>query len=115
MSDVASRRSEYESAGLDVADLDPDPLRQWQRWYDEAVAAGVTEPNAMALATVGEDGAPDVRFVLVRGVDERGLRVLHQPHERQGRASSARTRSPQPPSAGSSCTGRCACAGASSA
>jgi pyridoxamine 5'-phosphate oxidase len=73
MSDVASRRSEYESAGLDVADLDPDPLRQWQRWYDEAVAAGVTEPNAMALSTLGEDGVPDVRFVLVRGVDERGF------------------------------------------
>ena len=73
MSDVASRRSEYESAGLDVADLDPDPLRQWQRWYDEAVSAGVTEPNAMALSTVGADGAPDVRYVLVRGVDQRGL------------------------------------------
>jgi pyridoxamine 5'-phosphate oxidase len=73
MSDIASRRSEYEDAGLDVADLDPDPLRQWQRWYDDAVAAGATEPNAMALATVGEDGAPDVRYVLVRGVDERGL------------------------------------------
>jgi pyridoxamine 5'-phosphate oxidase len=73
MSEVASRRSEYESAGLDVADLDPDPLRQWQRWYDEAVAAGVTEPNAMALSTLGEDGVPDVRYVLVRGVDERGF------------------------------------------
>jgi pyridoxamine 5'-phosphate oxidase len=73
VSDVASRRSEYESAGLDFADLDPDPLRQWQRWYDEAVAAGVTEPNAMALSTLGTDGVPDVRFVLVRGVDERGL------------------------------------------
>jgi len=73
MSDIASLRSEYEDAGLDVADLDPDPLRQWQRWYDEAVAAGATEPNAMALATVGQDGAPDVRYVLVRGVDERGL------------------------------------------
>jgi pyridoxamine 5'-phosphate oxidase len=73
MSDIASLRSEYEDAGLDVADLDPDPLRQWERWYDDAVAAGATEPNAMALATVGEDGAPDVRFVLVRGVDERGL------------------------------------------
>ncbi len=73
VSDVASRRSEYESAGLDVADLDADPLRQWQRWYDEAVAAGVTEPNAMALSTLGEDGVPDVRYVLVRGVDERGL------------------------------------------
>src|SRR4051794_20518094 len=44
MSDVAGRRSEYESAGLDVAGIDADPLRQWQRWYEEAVAAGVTEP-----------------------------------------------------------------------
>jgi pyridoxamine 5'-phosphate oxidase len=73
VSDVASRRSDYETAGLDVADLDHDPLRQWQRWYDEGVAAGVTEPNAMALSTLGEDGVPDVRFVLVRGVEARGL------------------------------------------
>jgi pyridoxamine 5'-phosphate oxidase len=73
MSDVAGRRSEYESAGLDVADVEADPLRQWQRWYDEAVAAGVTEPNAMALSTLGEDGVPDVRYVLVRGADERGF------------------------------------------
>ena len=73
MSDIASRRSDYESAGLDVDDLDRDPLLQWQRWYDEAVAAGVTEPNAMALSTLGEDGVPDVRFVLVRGADVRGF------------------------------------------
>jgi pyridoxamine 5'-phosphate oxidase len=73
VSDVAGRRSEYETAGLDLADLDPDPMRQWQRWYDEAVAASVTEPNAMALSTMGTEGLPDVRFVLVRGVDERGL------------------------------------------
>jgi pyridoxamine 5'-phosphate oxidase len=73
VSDIAGLRSEYESSGLDVADLDADPLRQWQRWYDEAVAAGVTEPNAMALSTLGEDGVPDVRIVLVRGVDERGF------------------------------------------
>ena len=38
MSDVASRRSEYESAGLDVVDVDRDPLRQWQRWYDDKAA-----------------------------------------------------------------------------
>jgi pyridoxamine 5'-phosphate oxidase len=73
VSDVAGRRSEYETAGLDLADLDPDPMRQWQQWYDEAVAAAVTEPNAMALSTMGGEGLPDVRFVLVRGVDERGL------------------------------------------
>src|SRR6476620_9771142 len=73
MSDLQIRRDEYERAGLDVGDVDPDPFRQWQRWYDEAMAAGATEPNAMALASVGEDGAPDVRYVLVRGVDERRL------------------------------------------
>jgi pyridoxamine 5'-phosphate oxidase len=73
VSDVAGRRSEYETAGLDLADLDPDPMRQWQQWYDEAVAASVTEPNAMALSTMGTEGLPDVRFVLVRGVDQRGL------------------------------------------
>jgi pyridoxamine 5'-phosphate oxidase len=73
MSDIAGRRGEYESAGLDAADLDPDPLLQWQRWYDEAVAVGVAEPNAMALSTLDSDGVPDVRFVLVRGVDARGF------------------------------------------
>jgi pyridoxamine 5'-phosphate oxidase len=73
MSDLASRRSEYESAGLDHADLCGGPVAQWQRWYDEAVTAGVTEPNAMAVSTLGEDGVPDVRLVLVRGVDERGF------------------------------------------
>jgi pyridoxamine 5'-phosphate oxidase len=73
MSDLQIRRDEYESAGLDVGDVDPDPFRQWQTWYDDAVAAGATEPNAMALASVGEDGTPDVRYVLVRGADARGF------------------------------------------
>ena len=70
---IADRRTEYETAGLDLADLDPDPIVQWQRWYAEAVEAGCTEPNAMVLATVGADGQPDARFVLVRGADERGF------------------------------------------
>ena len=69
----------------------------------------------MALATVGEDGAPDVRYVLVRGVDERGLAFYTNLTSVEGRAAAARTRSPRPPSAGSSCTVRCACAGAWSA
>ena len=84
MSDVASRRSEYESAGLDVADVDPDPVRQWQRWYDEAVAAGVTEPNAMALSTRGR-GRRARRALRARARRGRArLRLLHEPHERQG-------------------------------
>lgn len=69
---VRDRRVQYETAGLDLADLDDDPLAQWQRWHDEAYAAGVAEPNAMTLATVDENG-PDARIVLVRGADHHGL------------------------------------------
>jgi pyridoxamine 5'-phosphate oxidase len=71
-----SRRVQYESAGLDVADVAQDPIDQWRRWYDDAVEARLIEPNAMVLATTGEDGHPDARYVLVRTVDARGF-VFH--------------------------------------
>ena len=71
--DLRTRRIEYETAGLDVADVAADPLVQWRRWYDDASAAGVTEPNAMTVATVGLDGHPDARTVLARGADDRSL------------------------------------------
>jgi pyridoxamine 5'-phosphate oxidase len=67
--DLAGLRRDYESRGLDVGDLDPDPLAQFRRWYDDAEAAGVWEPNAMVVATVGADGTPDARYVLLRGLD----------------------------------------------
>jgi pyridoxamine 5'-phosphate oxidase len=70
---IADRRIEYETAGIDVADLAADPITQWWRWYDEAVAAECTEPNAAVVSTVDEHGLPDARFVLVRGVDNRGF------------------------------------------
>lgn len=70
---LASRRVQYESAGLDVVDVAADPLMQWQRWYADAASAGVTEPNAMTVATVGFDGHPDARVVLARGVDQRSI------------------------------------------
>jgi pyridoxamine 5'-phosphate oxidase len=71
--DLASRRVQYESAGLDVAGVAADPLSQWRAWYHDAATAGVTEPNAMTVATVGLDGHPDARVVLARGADERSL------------------------------------------
>jgi pyridoxamine 5'-phosphate oxidase len=70
---LRDRRVQYESAGLDVADVHPDPIVQWHCWYDEAVGAGLAEPNAMTLATVDDDGVPDGRQLLVREADERGL------------------------------------------
>jgi pyridoxamine 5'-phosphate oxidase len=71
--ELRSRRVQYEAAGLDAGDVDPDPIVQWQQWYDHASTAGVSEPNAMVVATTDSVGRPDARFVLVRGVDDRGF------------------------------------------
>jgi pyridoxamine 5'-phosphate oxidase len=70
---IRDRRVQYETAGLDVDDVYADPMLQWQRWHDEAFDAGVAEPNAMTLGTIGLDGAPDGRVVLARGADARGF------------------------------------------
>jgi len=73
MSDWMSRRVDYETAGLDIGDVDGDPLVQWQQWYDQACAAGCAEPHAFVLATVDPEGWPQSRYLLVRGADERGF------------------------------------------
>ena len=74
MSDrIRDRRVQYETAGLDVGDVYADPMVQWQRWHDEALDAGVAEPNAMTFGTIGLDRVPDARILLVRGADEHGF------------------------------------------
>ena len=70
---IRDRRVQYETAGLDVDDVDRDPMVQWQQWHADAFEVGVAEPNAMTLGTVDADGTPDARIVLVRGADERGF------------------------------------------
>jgi len=72
-SNPADLRVEYKRAALDERDVDPDPLRQFARWFDEAVASQVPEPNAMTLATVDPSGAPSARIVLLKAADGRGL------------------------------------------
>jgi pyridoxamine 5'-phosphate oxidase len=71
--DLATRRAEYEGRGLDRDALDLDPLVQFRRWLGDAEDANLAEPNAMAVSTVAADGAPGSRFVLLRGLDERGF------------------------------------------
>ena len=66
-------RKEYEQATLDETTVAPDPIRQFSAWYDEAVAAGVPEPEAMTLATATPAGRPSARVVLLRGFDARGF------------------------------------------
>ena len=70
---IRDRRVQYETAGLERIELDSNPIVQWQRWYDQAAQADVAEPNAMTLSTIGIDGGPDSRIVLVRGVDDSGF------------------------------------------
>jgi pyridoxamine 5'-phosphate oxidase len=62
-----------------------EPLEQFQRWYEGAVAAGVVEPEAMALATADADGMPSVRFVLLKGIDDRGVEFFTNYESRKGR------------------------------
>jgi pyridoxamine 5'-phosphate oxidase len=63
----------------------PDPLEQFQRWFDEAATAGVELPEAMTLATATPDGTPSARMVLLKGVDERGFLFYTNYESRKGR------------------------------
>jgi pyridoxamine 5'-phosphate oxidase len=72
-------------------DVDPDPLRQFEAWFDEAGAA-VRAPEAMAVATAAESGAPSVRMVLLKGFDERGFVFFTGYDSRKGRDLSANPR-----------------------
>lgn len=70
---MRSRRVQYETAGLDRADLHDDPIEQFHLWYRQADEAGVAEPNAMTVSTIGDDGVPDSRVVLARDVSASGF------------------------------------------
>lgn len=86
---LADLRKSYERAALDEAQAADVPLEQFRAWLAEALAAGVPEPNAMTLATVGADGRPSTRIVLVKGVDERGLVWYTNRESRKGRELAA--------------------------
>jgi len=62
-----------------------DPLAQFSAWYEHAVAAGLPEPEAMALATSTPDGVPSVRYVLLKGIDARGVEFFTNYESRKGR------------------------------
>ena len=69
---IADLRKSYELAELDESAALDDPLKQFEQWLAEAIAASVPEPNAMTLATVGSDLRPSTRIVLIKGLDARG-------------------------------------------
>ena len=71
--DASSLRKEYTRAGLDRADLAPDPIVQFHEWFQKVIGADLHEPNAMILATATAEGKPSARTVLLKGYDERGF------------------------------------------
>jgi pyridoxamine 5'-phosphate oxidase len=83
--DIADIRKEYTLAGLRRADLAPEPISQFEKWFDQARTAGVLEPNAMSLATVDPDGQPSARIVLLKGIDARGFLFFTNYESRKGR------------------------------
>ena len=82
-------RISYERGSLDETQAANEPLRQFERWFAEAVDAGVLEPNAMTLATVGADGRPSTRIVLLKGVDAAGVVFYTNYDSRKGRELAA--------------------------
>lgn len=84
MSDLADLRTEYMQRGLDEGQMEADPIRQFQIWFDAAVAAGHPEPNAMAVATATLEGAPSARMTLLKGLDERGFVFYTNYESRKG-------------------------------
>jgi pyridoxamine 5'-phosphate oxidase len=85
MKDIAQLRKSYERAELDEAHSAAEPLQQFETWLNEAMQAQLPEPNAMTLATVGPDGRPSTRIVLIKGCDARGIVWYTNYHSRKGR------------------------------
>ena len=85
MTDIAALRKSYERAELDESASAADPMQQFGSWLEQAIAAAVPEPNAMTLATVGAEGRPSTRIVLVKGFDERGIVWFTNYQSRKGR------------------------------
>lgn len=82
---LASLRQEYMRAGLSESDADRDPMRQFERWFEDALRAKLPLPNAMTLATVSGDGAPAARVVLLKGVERGGFVFYTNYRSRKGR------------------------------
>ena len=79
------QRKEHNRSSLLEEQVDPDPIRQFVVWFDEASQSGIPESNAMALATATPDGRPSARMVLLRGVDERGFAFFTNYESRKAR------------------------------
>lgn len=86
---IADLRRDYTLAGLRRADLDPDPITQFSKWLEQAVAANFSDATAMTLSTVDGSGQPSGRIVLLKAVDKNGFTFFTNYDSRKGRELSA--------------------------
>jgi pyridoxamine 5'-phosphate oxidase len=82
--DLSSIRNEYLLGELDIEHVLPDPVKQFSIWMDQALVSEIVEPTAMTLATVGADGKPSARMVLLKGFDEKGFVFFTNYESRKG-------------------------------
>lgn len=80
---LADFRKEYSTRGLQRSEMLEDPISQFNQWFSQAAQLGVHEPNAMTLATIGPDGMPSQRTVLLKQVDEQGFTFYTNYHSRK--------------------------------
>ncbi len=89
MGDPTAVRRDYFTDGLEPADLGADPVAAFGAWLQDALDAGIAEPNAMTVCTVREDGTPNARIQLLRGVDAAGLTFFGNYESQKGRELAA--------------------------
>lgn len=87
--DIRGMRRDYQGEALDEAASAADPLEQFRAWFEAASASDILDPNAMTLATVGADGRPSSRIVLLKEVDDQGLVFFTSYTSRKGRELAA--------------------------
>lgn len=90
--EIASLRTDYETVGLNRSDLALDPFRQFAKWFEDAVSAGVDQPNTFVLATAGDDGNPSARAVLMKDISQEGLVFYTNRESRKGEELAANPR-----------------------
>lgn len=88
--DLGHLREDYQTAGIDMGDVDPNPITQFEIWFKEVQEAGIWEPNAMVVSSITPDGYPASRNVLLKAVDQRGFIFYSNYQSDKGRQLLAR-------------------------
>ena len=92
MKDIANIRKDYIQGVLSEQDVFPDAIQQFEKWWSEAIASEIEEPNAMTVATINEQGFPSARIVLVKDISDEGFSFFSNYNSDKGQQISAQDR-----------------------